>query len=159
MQIAGSGRFFFILQWVAAVMLPAFVFLGRGFVGAELGWMAIIGIVYGIFVILLMLVPAILTLFDRDVRKARATRTAYGIATLVLWIALVLAGLTIPDSGDSGHLRSAFSVWFGMSYEASSAVFSVAFAVAVAAWVASVVLAIVGIVRSVAVSRAAAAAG
>ena len=47
MQFASSGRIVVIAQWVLAVLLPAFVFLGRGFVGAELGWMAVIGVVYG----------------------------------------------------------------------------------------------------------------
>lgn len=47
MQIVESGRWVRIAQWVLAVLLPVFVVVGRGLVGAELGWMAVVGIVYG----------------------------------------------------------------------------------------------------------------
>ena len=92
MQLARSGRFVFVAQWVAAVLLPVFFFIGRGFLGAELGWMAIIGIVYGAAVIALMLVPPILTLFDREGRRLRRTSRAYDIATFGLAIAGIVRG-------------------------------------------------------------------
>ena len=80
MQIRGFGRFVFIAQWVLAVLLPVFFFLGRGFIGAEVGWVGIIGLVYGIIVIFVLLVPPLLTLFDGEVRKAKATRAGYDLA-------------------------------------------------------------------------------
>jgi hypothetical protein len=147
MRIARSGRFVVVAQWVAAVVLPVFFFLGRGLVGAELGWMGIIGIVYGIFVVALLVVPPLLTVFDRESRRARATRLAYDVSSFVLWGAFLLAALTVPDSGDSGHLDSAFATWFGISYEASQAVFAVAATVIGLAYLAAFVLAIAGIVR------------
>ncbi|WP_426322565.1 hypothetical protein [Microbacterium sp. E-13] len=147
MRIARSGRFVFVAQWVAAVVLPVFFFLGRGLVGAELGWMGIIGIVYGIFVVALLVVPPLLTVFDRESRRARATRQAYDVSSFVLWCAFLLAALTVPDSGDSGHLDSAFTTWFGISYEVSQAVFAVAAAVIGLAYLAAFILAIAGIVR------------
>jgi hypothetical protein len=147
MRIAGSGRFVFIAQWVAAVVLPAFFFLGRGLVGAELGWLGIIGIVYGVIIIVVMLIPPIVTLFDREGRRARSTRLFYDIATFVLWGAILVASLTAPDSGDSGHLRSALSVWTGMSYEASEAIFTVFGIVAVVAFLAQLVTALASAVR------------
>ena len=76
MHIARSGRFVFVAQWVAAVLLPVFFFLGRGLVGAELGWMAIIGVVYGLLVVVVLLLPPVMTLFDRTVRRGKATRFA-----------------------------------------------------------------------------------
>src|SRR4051794_13060529 len=106
MEITPFGRFVFVAQWFAAVLLPAFVFLGRGFVGAEIGWMGVIGIVYGVFLILLMLVPPLITLLDREVRADRAERRAFAVASVVLWVSLIAAGVSIPDSGDSGHLDS-----------------------------------------------------
>ncbi|WP_106815458.1 hypothetical protein [Microbacterium timonense] len=147
MRIARSGRFVFVAQWVAAVVLPVFFFLGRGLVGAELGWMAILGIVYGLAVVALLLVPPLLTLFDREGRRARATRFAYDIATFVMWGAILLASLTVPDAGDSGHVDSAFMNWFGLSYEASEAVFATAAGIIGLAYLATFVLAIAGIVR------------
>lgn len=149
------GRFTVVGQWVLAVLLPAFVYVGRALVGAELGWMAVIGIaVYGLPTILLLMLPPVVTLFDRTTRPARTVRRPYAIATWVQWGALVVAGLTIPDAGDSGHLRSALSRWTGLSYEVSETVFYVAFGVLVVAWVTALAAALAG----VAVSRRAPAA-
>ena len=149
MQLARSGRFVFVAQWVAALLLPAFFFIGRGILGAELGWMAIIGIVYGAVVIALMLVPPILTLFDREGRRLRRTRTAYDITTFVLWAAFVVAAVSVPDSNDSGHLDSALTTWSGgaVDYESSSSVFTGAAIVAGLAYLTILALAIAGIVR------------
>ena len=149
MRIARSGRFVFIAQWVAAVLLPVFFFLGRGLVGAELGWMAIVGIVYGLLVVVVLVLPPIMTLFDRTVRRGKATRLAYDIATFVLWAAFVLAALSVPDSGDSGHLDSALTRWTGgaITYEASSVVFTVAATLIGLAYLATFVVAVVGIAR------------
>ncbi|SFR86434.1 hypothetical protein SAMN04487846_0071 [Microbacterium sp. cf046] len=149
MHIARSGRFVFVAQWVAAALLPVFFFLGRGLVGAQLGWMGIIGFVYGLFVVAILLVPPIMTLFDRTVRRGKATRFAYDIASFVLWAAFLLASLTVPDSGDSGHLDSALTTWTGggITYETSQAIFTVAAIAIGLAYLATVVLAIIGIAR------------
>ena len=137
MRFAGTGRFVFVAQWI----------LGRGLVGAEIGWLGILGIVYGIFVILVLLVGPLLTLFDTEGRRARKTRLGYDVASIVLWLALLVGALTVPDSGDSGHLDSALSTWTDMSYETSEAIF---YGTAVAiglAYLAQVVLAVMGVVR------------
>ncbi|MFH8251089.1 hypothetical protein ACH3VR_12035 [Microbacterium sp. B2969] len=147
MRFAGTGRFVFIAQWVLGVLLPIFFFLGRGVVGAELGWLAIVGIVYGILVIFVLLVPPLLTLFDTQSRRARKTRLAYDIPTIVLWVGLLLGALTVPDSGDSGHLDSALSTWTGISYETSQAIFYIAATIIGLAYLAQVVTSIMGIVR------------
>jgi hypothetical protein len=150
MQITGSGRFVFVAQWVAAVLLPVWFFLGRGLVGAQVGWLGVLGIVvYGIFVIALLLVPPVLTLFDRAVRRAKATRSGYSIASWALWAAMLLAALVVPDSGDGGHLDSALTAWTGgaVTYEASEAIFYVLSAIIGLAYLGAFVLAIAGIVR------------
>lgn len=149
MHIARSGRFVFVAQWVAAVLLPVFFFLGRGLVGAELGWMAILGIVYGLLVVVVLLLPPVMTLFDRTVRRGKATRFAYDIASFVLWGALLVAAITVPDSGDSGHLNSALTTWTGgaITYETSQAIFTVVAIVIGLAYLATVVLGIMGITR------------
>ena len=152
MQIVGTGRFVFVGQWIAAVVLPAFFFVGRAFVGAEAGWLAVLGIVYGFFAILLLLVAPIITLFDREVRTAKRTRRWYDIATFVLWGAILLASLTVPDAGDGPPLDAALTVWTGgaVGQEASTVICSVAGTIAGLAYVATVALAIAGVVRSAA---------
>jgi len=149
MHIARSGRFVFVAQWVAAVLLPLFFFLGRGLVGAQIGWMGIIGIVYGLVVVAILLVPPIMTLFDRTVRREKKTRFGYDLASFVLWGAFLLASLTVPDSGDSGHLDSAVTTWSGgaVSYETSEAIFTVAAILIGLAYLAAVVFAVIGIAR------------
>jgi len=149
MELATRGRLVFIAQWVLAVLLPAFVFVGRALVGAELGWMAVIGIaVYGLPTILILLVPPLITLFDTEARTARSVRRAYAWASAVLWGALLVAGLTIPDSGDSGHLASALSRWTGLSYETSEVVFYAALSFSVIAWAVAVGAAVRGVMTS-----------
>lgn len=149
MRIASTGRFVFIAQWVAAVLLPAFFFIGRGLVGAQLGWLSVLGVVYGLFVIAVMMIPPILTLFDRTVRRGKATRLGYDIASFVMWAAFIVAGLTVSDAGDGPPLDSALTVWTGgaISQDASTAICSVAGAVIGLAYLATFVLAVVGIVR------------
>ena len=45
MQITVRHRWVNVWQWILAVVLPAFVIVGRALLGAELGWMAVVGIV------------------------------------------------------------------------------------------------------------------
>lgn len=149
MRIARSGRFVFVAQWVAAVLLPVFFFLGRGLVGAELGWLSVLGVVYGLFVIAVLLLPPILTLFDRTVRRGKATRLGYDVSTLVLWAAFLLAALTVPDAGDGPPLDPALTVWTGggISQDAAGAIFTVAGAIVGLAYLATLVFGVIGIVR------------
>lgn len=149
MRIARSGRFVFVAQWVAAVLLPVFFFLGRGLVGAQLGWLSVVGFVYGLFVIAVLLVPPIMTLFDRTVRRGKATRIGYDVSSFVLWAAFVLAALTVPDAADGPPLDSALTVWTGgaISQDASAVICAVAGVVVGLAYLAVLVFAIVGIAR------------
>ena len=97
----------------------------------------------------MLLLPPVMTLFDRTVRRGKATRFGYDISSFVLWAALLLGALTVPDSGDSGHLDSALTTWTGgaITYEASEAIFTVAAAVIGLAYLATLVFAIIGIAR------------
>jgi len=147
MRFAGSGRFVFVAQWVLAVLLPIVFFIGRGWVGAEVGWLGLVGIVYGIFTILILLVPPLLTLFDPEARKKRSTRLGYDVATILLWLTILVGALTVPDSGDSGHLDSALTTWTGIPYETSEAIFYATAVVLGIAYLVAFVLAVVGIVR------------
>jgi hypothetical protein len=145
MHIVGTGRFVYYAQWPAAVFLPVFFFIGRGNVGAGVGWLGFFGLVYGVIVIAVLLVPPVLTLFDREVRRARATRLWYDIASAVLWLGLLVAGMTVPDAADSGPLDTVFMNWFGISAETSAALFALAAGVTGLAYLASVVTALRGV--------------
>lgn len=146
MDFPRAGRFVFIVQWILAVLLPIWIFLGRGLVGAQMGWMSVLGIVYGAFVILFLLFPPLMSLFDRDVRREKSERRAYSIAMGSAWVSLFLVGLVIPDSGDSGRLDAALTVWTGgaISYEATETIFTILLIIAFFALVAGLALAIIG---------------
>lgn len=150
MHITSSGRFVFVAQWVLAAVLPFFLLFGRGLVGSPLGWMAFIGIWIGLPLLAAMYVPPVLTLFDREVRAAKATRLAYSIATWVLWGSLVVTALAVVDGGDDGAAGSALTVWTGgaFSIDASEQLMLIGGSVSLVALAATVVIAIVGIVRS-----------
>lgn len=154
MQIAVGHRWVAVWQWVFAFALPAFVLVGRSLLGAELGWMAVIGlVVYAAPTVLGLLLPPVLTLFDGQARAARGVRRSYALACYVMWGGLLLAGLSIPDSGDNGHLLSVMSRWLGLSYQASEVVFYLALMAAVIAWALSLAVAISGITLSRRASR------
>ncbi|MFB8386292.1 hypothetical protein ACFC3F_04020 [Microbacterium sp. NPDC055910] len=149
MHIAPSGRFVFVAQWILALLLPLFVVIGRGLVGSPLGWMMVIGIWFGLFGIVALYVPPVLTLFDREVRAAKATRVVYSAATWVLWVALVVFALTLVDGGDDGEPGSALTVWTGdaVSDDASNLIALIAALVGFVALVAALAFAIAGIIR------------
>lgn len=149
MQIARRHRWVNVWQWILAVALPAFVIVGRGLLGVEVGWMAIIGIVvYAAPTLIALLLPPLLTRFDRQARYAKGVRQTYAVACFVMWGGLFLCGLTIPDASDNGHLLSAVSLWFGLSYETSEVLFYIALTVAVIAWAISLAVAVSGIAVS-----------
>ena len=155
MHIEGTGRFVFYAQWPVAVFLPVLFFIGRGNLGAEVGWLGFFGIVYGLIVIALLLVPPAITLFDPEVRRSRSTRLHYDIASAVLWLGIVLGALTVPDAGDSGPLDTVLMSWFGITAQTSAALFAIAAGLIGLAYLAQLVLAVRGVVRGRAAAAAA----
>ena len=147
MHIEGTGRFVYYAQWPVAVFLPVLFFIGRGNLGAGVGWLGFFGLVYGLAVIALLLVPPALTLFDREVRRGRATRLYYDIPSAVLWLGFVLGALTVPDAGDSGPLDTVLMAWFGITAETSAALFAIAAGLIGLAYLATLVVAVMGIAR------------
>lgn len=145
-----AGRVAFIAQWIAPVVLTFFLFWGRVFVGAPLGWLAVVGFVYGIFLVVALYIAPVLTIFDRDVRPIASVRRSYASVSWMLWAALILMGLTVPDQADGPRFPAALTVWTdgGISIEMTSFIFTTASVFAVIMWVATVVLAVLGIVRS-----------
>ena len=152
MHIEGTGRFVYYAQWPVAVFLPVLFFIGRGNLGAGVGWLGFFGLVYGLVVIALLLVPPALTLFDREVRRGRATRLYYDIASAVLWLGFVLGALTVPDAGDSGPLDTVLMAWFGITAETSAALFAISAGLIGLAYLAALVVAVMGIARGRAVA-------
>lgn len=150
MKPTSLGRFVFIVQWIAPILLPIWIIFGRIVIGSPMGWMMVIGVIYGGFLLVGLFVPAILTLFDRDVRRAASTRRAYSISALVTWFALLLVGVTLPDGGDSGEVGSALTVWTGgaISSDTTSVLTGLLVVIVLVGLVAMVVTAIVGIVRA-----------
>ncbi|WP_197281035.1 hypothetical protein [Microbacterium sp. No. 7] len=144
MPLVSSGRVVVVLQWVLAVVLPFFVFFGRGLLGAELGRIAFLGILAGWALVVLMLVPPLVTLFDREARAARTVRRAYAVSSIVLWAALVVCAIALPDAGDSGAERSALMAWTNLPASASHLIFTLVALVAAVAWVATLTTAIRG---------------
>ena len=147
MRFAASGRFVFVAQWPAAVVLPLFFLVGRALVGSELGFMVVLGIVFVPLAIGLLLAPALLTRFDLESRRVRATRLAYDVASFGLWGGCVLAALSVEDSLGFVDVPSAISTWTGASSNDSAAVFAAAVALIVVSYLAAVLLAIMGILR------------
>ena len=117
MRLSGT-RFVRIFQWIAPVLLTFLVVFGRGFFGAPLGWMALIGLFVGPIVALAMYIPPIIVVFDRDAKAARSTRLFYDIASWLTWAALLVLMFTLEDGGDSPPFGSVVSTWGMMSSEA-----------------------------------------
>ena len=147
MHFEGTGRFVYYAQWPVAVFLPVLFFVGRGNLGAEVGWLGFFGLAYGVVVIALLLVAPALTLFDREARRARSTRLFYDIASAVLWLGFVLGALTVPDAGDSGALDTVLMSWFGITAQTSAALFAISAGLMGLAYVTQLVLAVRGIAR------------
>ena len=147
MRLSGN-RFVRIFQWIAPVLLTFLVVFGRGFFGAPMGWMALIGLFVGPVVALAMYIPPIIVVFDRDAKAARSTRLFYDIASWVTWAALLVLMFTLEDGGDSPPFGSVVSTWGMMSSDAAGSVFAVALIVAFLGWLGTIASAIVGVVDS-----------
>ncbi|PZU44254.1 MAG: hypothetical protein DI566_12515 [Microbacterium sp.] len=147
MQFASFGRFVFIAQWILAVLLPIWVVIGRGLVGAPLGWWVVFGAIYGIAFVIGLLVPPVIALFDSPARQRATVRTGYAVSMIAVWVPMFLSGLAVPDGGDDGVVGSALTNWTGMSDDTSMIIFLLCGAIAFVAWLAALVFAIASIVR------------
>ncbi|GAB3631600.1 hypothetical protein GCM10027421_09530 [Microbacterium shaanxiense] len=145
------GRLAFIFQWPLALLLPWFSFfeselLGRGSMGmASLGAGAVASIA-----IPLLLVTALLTLFDRAVRSSQRTRRAYTAAVLVLWVLMAIFPFVIGYSSEIPEDLPRLTAWTGGVFptELAEVVQSVCVGGSVLAWVVATGLAIAGIIVS-----------
>lgn len=143
-----TNRFVRIFQWIAPVLFLGFVVLGRGLLGAPLGWMAAIGIFVAPVAMIAMYASAIVFIFDRDAAAAKTSRLGYDIPSYVLWAALIVMGFTLQDGGDDGIYGSVLSEWGVLSDDATLTAFAVALPIAAAAWFGTLIAAIVCVVHS-----------
>jgi hypothetical protein len=148
MRITSAGRFVFVAQWFFAPLLPYFIVSGRVMVGSVPGWLTIVGWIYAIPVVALLLIPPIVTLFDRQAERERSTRLAYVVSSWILWSALSVMGLAVPDADDTGAGYSALSAWSGISLDVSVSLFSGASFVAIGAFLAQLVTASLSVAQS-----------
>lgn len=144
-----TGRFVRVFQWIAPVLMPVLVLFSRELLGARAGWLTVIIIVIFLpWLVPAMYVPAILTVFDRDVRTARRTRSGYGLSCWVVWASMIGMLFTLYDAADDNRGSSVLSVWWGVTEGQSTAAFLVFVVIGALALSAAIVVAIVGIVVS-----------
>lgn len=139
------GRIVYRGQWFAAFVIPFMLIIGRTWLGADGGWLVVLGIVlYGPVATFILLMPAGLTLLDGQVRRARVTTPPYTRATLVLWALSVVMILTITDQADGAETDSMLSAWTdgGFSISTSETVFTVALVATLITWVVLMVVAV-----------------
>lgn len=143
-----SGRFVFVFQWIAPVVLIGWVLFGRGLLGAPLGWLAAIGLFLSPVALLALYIPPVLVLFDREARMSARTRQGYEIASYTLWGVLVVMGIVIVDGGDAGPVGSLLTMWTGMDAGGGEVFLVPVMLLAVVALAAQLVMAVVGIVAA-----------
>lgn len=148
MGFARSGRVVAVLQWFLAVVMPFFSVFGRMLFTGELGWLGLFGIVFSPATAILLLVPPILTRFDREATRRRSVRIAYVWGTVGIWVALFAIALTAPDSGDVRPYLAPLQMLTGIGPDATMAVTIGLGAVAASGWLLAVGVAIAGIVQS-----------
>ena len=149
METTRVGRIVFTGQWLAAVLIPLSITLGRLLIGADAGLFAVAGTAFhGIPAVILLLIPAFITLADSDVRAARSTRRAYSVIALIAWGLALVATITVPDSGATELLPSALVNWTagGVSIETSATIAGLAILGLFICWLLQVILAIAGAV-------------
>lgn len=145
-SLTKSGRFVWVMQWWAPVIIAFWVLLGRGLVGAGLGLLALLGFLpIGGPLLVALYLPALFTLGDDDVRIARTTRFAYSVGACFLWGILLVTGLFVPD-GDSGPIPSAVMTWTSgrITIDQSVMIMTVGIWIAVAADFVLICLALAG---------------
>ncbi|MGR2751919.1 hypothetical protein [Agromyces arachidis] len=143
MRITALGRFVYAAQWIAAILLIVFIVIGRVLVGSSAGFFMFAGWIYGLPALLILLLPPLITRYDQRARTTRCVGPAYAASSLVLWAALLIVGLALPDGGFGNvEQESALSAWTGLRLNGSFAVLNWAILVAFAAWIAQLVIAL-----------------
>lgn len=135
--------------WGAAFVLPLWVFLGRVFFGAPLGYAFITQIVL-VPILFVLQVAATLVVFLRpSVRRTRSVAPLEAAALGVLWIGQLAIGFFLVDSSAAsgsdaaGSAASAFTALVGPSAVSLSTALAGAGVVATLAGLAAVVIAAV----------------
>lgn len=147
------GRFVFVAQWVAVIVLPIWVALGRYVVGDQPGWFSVLFLFFGApLMALVLLIAPIVCVSSRSIRRARAVPFGFAVASVALWVLVLLASAFIVDAGDAWGPNSIAMTVLGI--EAYSPGMDVIeeigrwlIGVAVVAWLVSIVLLIAALTR------------
>lgn len=145
------GRFTFIFQWPLALLLPWFSFFGSELLGRGSMGMASLGAgAVACIAISLLLVAALLTIFDRAVRSSQRTRRAYTAAVLVLWALMAIFPFVLGYSSEIPEDLPRLTAWTGgvFSTELAEVVQSVCVGGSLLTWIVATGVAIAGIIVS-----------
>lgn len=138
-------RVVFSGQWVAALLVPLLLFGARGWLGAPSGWLTTTGVLLvAPPVFLLLALPVMVVAVDPGPMRRRAVSVTYARASLVLWAALAVLVVTLPDPTASDS--ALVVVWSGGAAPAGAVagLATIAAVVAVAAWASALAFAVSG---------------
>ncbi|WP_150306782.1 MFS transporter [Planctomonas psychrotolerans] len=118
-----ARRAFFYWQFVAALLLPLWVLVGRGLFGATVGWQFVLLVILAPILAISMLMVAGMISARKDVRSTRAV-SWLDVAAVGVWHLCILAlGFFVVDVGASGEGgTSAFTQVAGSDSEGLSTV-------------------------------------
>lgn len=139
------GRIVFVGQWVAVFLAPILLFGVRGALSGWDGWLSGPGLfLLAPPMLLALALPAMLVFADPAAVRRRATGREYGLASLVLWAAVLGMTLTVPDGEPPASLLSR---WTGLvsAHPDSGLVFAGFALAAVASWLIAVGFAAAGV--------------
>jgi hypothetical protein len=91
-------RIVFFAQWPAAVLAPIWLFIAPG--AFQPGWSAVLALITGPLLFIVMIVPAIICVSARTVRRSGMAPAVYAVLVVLLWIAVLVFGLAFPGSSD-----------------------------------------------------------
>ena len=136
-----------VFHWVAPVLMPLLVIVGRELLGAPSAWVVMIAVFSAPVILVAMYVLPVITLFDLDAKAARRARFGYSVASYVLWVSFVGIMLTMADGAGEVPVGSVLTTW-GVPMPVSSALFVAFLVVGVTAYATALVLTIIGVARS-----------
>jgi hypothetical protein len=119
-------RAFFSALWVASVVLPLWVFLGRAFFGAPLGYQFLAQIVLVPLLFVGQVIACGVVFLRSSVRRSRAVSGLDAGILALTWLGQLGIGFFLVDSGATTPAASAFTALAGSGQLALSTALSAA---------------------------------
>ncbi|ARC57302.1 hypothetical protein AS850_09460 [Frondihabitans sp. 762G35] len=145
-------RAFFSALWVASIVLPLWVFLGRAFFGAPLGYQFLAQIVLVPLLFVGQAAAGGIVFLRSSVRRSRAVSGLDAVLLALAWVGQLGIGFFLVDSGARASTASAFTALAGSSSLAVSTALSAASIVLTVAAVGGLIVA--GVWQAVQEARA-----